>query len=160
MNCRHCSYPLWNLRSGQCPECGTGFAPSEFRFAKNSVCFCCPHCDQRYFGTGPDGHLEPRRFVCVGCGQQIEMDTMVLHPADGLDEPPHPGGCQPVARPAGTAAQAVVGHDGARGVLAAMADAVNPCGQPARAGVGIRGDRAPGVRGDPGGPGAAAEPRS
>lgn len=86
MNCRHCSYPLWNLRSGQCPECGTGFAPSEFRFAKNSVCFCCPHCDQRYFGTGPDGHLEPRRFVCVGCGQQIEMDTMVLHPADGLDE--------------------------------------------------------------------------
>ena len=86
MNCRHCSYPLWNLRSGQCPECGTGFAPSDFRFSKNSVCFCCPHCDQRYFGTGPDGHLEPRRFVCVGCGQQIEMDTMVLRPADGLDE--------------------------------------------------------------------------
>ena len=86
MHCKHCDYPLWNLRSRQCPECGTGFVPSEFRFALNTVRFCCPHCEQDYYGTGVNGHLEPRAFACVGCGRPMEMDEMVLLPTAGVDE--------------------------------------------------------------------------
>lgn len=86
MNCQHCDYPLWNLRSRTCPECGWAFLPSDFRFSKNSVRFCCPHCEQEYYGTGHNGHLDPSRFVCVGCGEQIGMDEMVLQPAEGVSE--------------------------------------------------------------------------
>ncbi|VAX42108.1 hypothetical protein MNBD_PLANCTO03-101, partial [hydrothermal vent metagenome] len=86
MNCKHCDYPLWNLRSRQCPECGVSFRPSEFRFAKNAVRYACPHCSQDYYGTGTNGHLEPRSFPCVSCGDRIDMDEMVLLPTEGVSE--------------------------------------------------------------------------
>ncbi len=86
MHCRGCDYPLWNLTTGTCPECGAVFAPSEFEFVPNSVRFCCPHCQQTYYGTGAKGHLVPRAFDCVKCGTTIDMDRMVLLPAEGVAE--------------------------------------------------------------------------
>ena len=86
MKCTHCEYRLWNLASRQCPECGTPFRPSEHSFVPNSVQFCCPHCEQPYYGTGPQGHLLPRSFDCVQCGRHVDMDEMVLRPAPGVDE--------------------------------------------------------------------------
>ncbi|MCH7814003.1 MAG: YIP1 family protein [Planctomycetes bacterium] len=86
MRCKNCDYRLWNLRSRQCPECGTPFCPSEFEFLPNRVEFGCPHCDLRYYGTGPRGHLEPVAFECSGCGQAVHMDEMVLLPAAGVAE--------------------------------------------------------------------------
>ncbi len=86
MRCKTCDYTLWNLRSRQCPECGSAFKPSDFEFVTNSVRFCCPHCGQDYYGTGESGHLEPRSFDCVRCGTRIEMDEMVLLPTEGVAE--------------------------------------------------------------------------
>lgn len=86
MRCKTCDYTLWNLRSRQCPECGSAFKPSEFAFVTNSVRFCCPHCGQDYYGTGQDGHLEPRSFDCVRCAAHIDMDEMVLLPTEGVEE--------------------------------------------------------------------------
>ncbi|MCW5777250.1 MAG: YIP1 family protein [Phycisphaeraceae bacterium] len=86
MRCKTCDYTLWNLRSRQCPECGSPFKPSDFSFVTNSVRFCCPHCGQDYYGTGLDGHLEPRTFDCVRCGTRIDMDEMVLLPTEGVAE--------------------------------------------------------------------------
>lgn len=86
MHCRTCDYPLWNLTTGTCPECGAVFAPSEFEFVPNSVRFCCPHCQQTYYGTGAKGHLVPQAFDCVKCGTTIDMDRMVLLPAEGVAE--------------------------------------------------------------------------
>ena len=62
MRCKNCDYRLWNLVSRQCPECGTEFLPHEFEFVLNSVRFCCPYCQQDYYGTGDKGHLEPIEF--------------------------------------------------------------------------------------------------
>ena len=87
MRCRECDYALWNLKTRQCPECGSQFAPDEFDFRPNSVRFCCPHCDQAYYGTDARGHLEPSAFACVTCGRHLSMDDMVLLPAEGLEEP-------------------------------------------------------------------------
>src|SRR5688572_3956647 len=86
MRCKTCDYPLWNLKARQCPECGRAFVPSEFEFVLNSVRFCCQHCDQAYYGTGPRGELVPADFVCVACGQRTRMDDMVLRPAQGVEE--------------------------------------------------------------------------
>jgi hypothetical protein len=86
MNCKTCQYRLWNLTTRRCPECGTPFLPSEHEFAANSVQFCCPHCGQAYYGTGPKGHLVPSDFNCVSCGRPVRMDDMVLRPTAGLDE--------------------------------------------------------------------------
>jgi len=86
MRCKGCDYPLWNLTARICPECGRPFAPSEFEFIKNSVRFCCPHCNQDYYGTGPAGHLVPSEFACVRCAQPITMDQMVLLPTAGVSE--------------------------------------------------------------------------
>ncbi|MCK4660646.1 MAG: YIP1 family protein [Phycisphaerae bacterium] len=86
MRCKICDYRLWNLRSRQCPECGTPFRPSEFEFVVNSVQFCCPHCNRAYYGTGPQGHLIPTEFDCTSCSAHIHMDEMVLLPAEGLEE--------------------------------------------------------------------------
>lgn len=83
MNCQTCGYPLWNIEARVCPECGAAFAPSQFSFAPGSVRFCCPGCDQAYYGTDALGHLVPRRFACVRCARQVEMDEMVLRPAIG-----------------------------------------------------------------------------
>ena len=86
MRCRGCEYPLWNIAPGPCPECGRPFRPSERAFAPASVAFCCPACDQAYFGTSTKGHLVPDRFDCVGCGQALEMDSMVVRPASDRPE--------------------------------------------------------------------------
>lgn len=86
MRCKNCDYPLWQIRDRRCPECGTGFRPSEFEFVLNSVRFCCPHCNQAYYGTGPRGHLMPSTFACVSCNQTVSMDDMVLLPTEGVRE--------------------------------------------------------------------------
>ena len=86
MRCRNCGYRLWNLKSRQCPECGTPFQPSDYDFVPNAVHFACPHCDQRYYGTGDRGHLVPIEFECPGCHQHVHMDEMVVLPTPGVDE--------------------------------------------------------------------------
>jgi hypothetical protein len=86
MHCKNCGYPLWNLKARQCPECGTPFRPGEFEFVANSVQFCCPHCEQVYYGTGRKGHLVPQAFTCVKCGREVHMDEMLLRPATGIEE--------------------------------------------------------------------------
>lgn len=86
MHCKTCDYPLWNITSNKCPECGEAYRPSDYEFVPNSVRFCCPHCQQTYYGTGFDGHLVPKEFACVNCSNQIHMDQMVLLPAEGVEE--------------------------------------------------------------------------
>ncbi|MCC6949871.1 MAG: hypothetical protein IT433_00340 [Phycisphaerales bacterium] len=86
MNCKACEYPLWNLTSRTCPECGAPFKPSDFEFALNAVRFCCPHCAQEYYGTGARGHLVPSYFNCVSCGKPVHMDECVLLPTAGVRE--------------------------------------------------------------------------
>lgn len=86
MKCKTCEYPLWQMKPGACPECGTHFKPSEFEFVTNSVKFCCPHCAQDYYGTGKNGHLEPPAFDCVKCGSAVTMDEMQLLPTTGVKE--------------------------------------------------------------------------
>ncbi len=86
MRCQHCDYSLWNLTARACTECGTDFKPSEYTFSPNKVCFCCPDCQQTYFGQDAQGHLQPPTFDCVQCGQQIHMDEMVLRPAPGASD--------------------------------------------------------------------------
>lgn len=86
MRCPSCQYALWNIEARRCPECGTGFAPSQFRFQPDAVKFCCPHCRQAYYGTDDAGLLTPRAFTCVGCRKPVELDQMILAPAEGVDE--------------------------------------------------------------------------
>ena len=87
MWCKRCDYALWNLPSRVCPECGEPFKPSEFEFVPNTVEFCCPHCEQPYYGATPKtGHLEPREFICVQCGRRVHMDEMMMRPAPGVKE--------------------------------------------------------------------------
>ncbi|MBX3374431.1 MAG: YIP1 family protein [Phycisphaeraceae bacterium] len=82
MLCRTCEYPLWDLPTRVCPECGAPFRPGEFEFERGQVRFCCPHCDQAYYGTGPRGELVPSQFTCVSCNRAIGMDDMVVRPVD------------------------------------------------------------------------------
>lgn len=86
MRCRQCEYTLWNLPTRNCPECGGGFLPSDYEFAPNAVQFCCPHCNQPYYGTDEKGHLVPRAFQCVKCNAPVDMDQMVLRPAAGVKD--------------------------------------------------------------------------
>lgn len=86
MRCRTCDYPLWNIRPRECPECGSPFRPSEYEFTLNSVRFCCPSCNQAYYGTGQKGHLVPPQFDCVSCGRPMSMDDAVLLPTEGVAE--------------------------------------------------------------------------
>lgn len=86
MRCKTCDYRLWNLATRTCPECGAPFLPSEFEFVPGAVQFCCPHCQQAYYGTDDKGRLVPSAFTCVQCAQPIEMDQMVLRPAGGVHE--------------------------------------------------------------------------
>lgn len=84
MRCRTCEYPLWNLPARQCPECGAPFKPSDFDFAKQKVRFCCPNCDQQYFGTDQRGHLVPPQFNCVACGVPVSIDDMIVRQLAGV----------------------------------------------------------------------------
>ena len=86
MKCPACEYELWSLKAGPCPECGRPFKPSDFDFLANAVRFCCPHCDQAYYGTSATGQLEPSEFDCVSCGTHITVDEMVLRPAEALGQ--------------------------------------------------------------------------
>ncbi len=86
MKCKACDYRLWNLPARRCPECGTPFRPSEYEFIPGKVRFSCPHCGQCYYGTDEKGHLVPPEFDCTSCGQHIQMDEMVLLPAEGVAE--------------------------------------------------------------------------
>ena len=86
MFCRGCDYPLWNMAPGPCPECGHAFKPTDYEFVPASVAFCCPHCDQSYFGTSFKGHLVPPRFKCIQCGERIHIDSMVVRPAKDRPE--------------------------------------------------------------------------
>ena len=82
MRCLKCEYPLWDLAPGRCPECGESFDPTDHRFKNGSVAFCCPHCDQTYFGEGEDGHLVPQQFDCVSCGQRISESECIVRPRE------------------------------------------------------------------------------
>ncbi|MCC7407263.1 MAG: hypothetical protein IT442_04280 [Phycisphaeraceae bacterium] len=86
MRCPQCDYRLWNLTTRACPECGRPFKPTDFEFLPHTVAFCCPHCDQPYYGQSDKGHLIPPEFDCVQCGRRLHMDQMVLRPAPGLEE--------------------------------------------------------------------------
>lgn len=86
MRCKGCGYSLWNVPGRTCPECGRGFAPSEFEFRPNTVEFCCPGCMQQYYGTDKDGLPVPREFACVQCGVACSLDTMVLRLAPGTTD--------------------------------------------------------------------------
>lgn len=86
MRCPDCDYPLWNIKARECPECGRPFRPSEFDFIPDAVRFCCPACDTAYYGTGERGQLVPDAFECVRCARPIDMDRMVLRPAEGVHE--------------------------------------------------------------------------
>lgn len=81
-----CNYPLWNLPERICPECGTGFKPSDFEFVPSAAQFCCRGCMQPYYGTTWQGHLSPMEFACVRCGRHVHMDDTVVLPTAGIDE--------------------------------------------------------------------------
>src|SRR5688500_7671887 len=87
MRCKSCDYSLWNLKARECPECGAGFVPSDFEFVPGAVRFCCPKCDQEYYGNGAKGHITPRQFTCVTCASVVDLDEMILRPRDGIEEP-------------------------------------------------------------------------
>jgi len=86
MRCKGCGYSLWNVPGRTCPECGRGFAPSEFEFQANAVEFCCPGCMQQYYGTDEHGLPVPRAFDCVKCCAACELDSMILRVAPGVRE--------------------------------------------------------------------------
>lgn len=86
MRCKGCDYALFEIAARACPECGLPFKPSDFDFTLNSVRFCCPHCRQAYYGTDTRGHLEPRRFVCVSCANEVDMDDMVVATREEVPE--------------------------------------------------------------------------
>lgn len=86
MKCQTCEYSLWNIAPGPCPECGTVFDPTQFEFPEGVVRFCCPHCDQAYFGDGPGGHLVPSHFQCVECGGEVEERACTIRPVAGYSD--------------------------------------------------------------------------
>ena len=86
MHCLKCDYPLWNLAPGSCPECGTSFKPTDHEFSLGQVRFCCPDCDQAYYGDGPAGHLQPAEFECVSCRRWLSEDECVIRPLVGEAE--------------------------------------------------------------------------
>ena len=86
MHCLKCDYPLWNLAPGSCPECGTQFKPTDCEFPVGQARFCCPDCDQAYYGDGPEGHLQPSEFECVSCNRHLTEDDCIIRPLEGEDE--------------------------------------------------------------------------
>lgn len=86
MRCNGCSYPLWNITARQCPECGKGFNPGEYEFTPGLVQFCCPACNQVYYGTDARGQMLPPEFACAGCGQPMSAAAAVVRIKPGVRE--------------------------------------------------------------------------
>ena len=87
MRCLKCDYPLWDLSPGNCPECGEPFDPTTHQFRPGVVRFCCPECDQSYYGDGEGGHLRPSRFKCIKCDRTIDESECIVRPReDGSHE--------------------------------------------------------------------------
>ena len=78
MRCTKCNYSLFDIRERVCPECGEPFAISAHFFEHCGVRFCCPHCDQQYYGTDEKGHLVPIHFNCVKCHNHISMNQTIV----------------------------------------------------------------------------------
>lgn len=78
MRCAKCNYSLFDIRERICPECGGPIVISKHIFDHCGVRFCCPHCDQQYYGTDPNGHLVPRQFNCICCHNHISMNEMIV----------------------------------------------------------------------------------
>ena len=92
MRCSNCNYSLWNQPAPadgsprQCPECGTAYTVDRYAFAHAAVEFSCPKCSKVYYGTDEKGHLVPREFDCVGCGEHLAMERCTLRPAPGVSD--------------------------------------------------------------------------
>jgi hypothetical protein len=78
MRCTKCNYSLFDIRERICPECGEPFAISARTFDHCGVRFCCPHCDQQYYGTDEKGHLVPIHFNCLTCHNHISMNQTIV----------------------------------------------------------------------------------
>lgn len=87
MRCRQCNYPLWNLSSPQCPECGTGFDLRSYTFAPGTVAFGCPHCGALHGGTGPQ-YLPATTdtATCQSCAQPMSVMHMRVVPLSDQTE--------------------------------------------------------------------------
>ncbi|MSR28333.1 MAG: YIP1 family protein [Phycisphaerales bacterium] len=85
MRCRQCSYELWNMVPGRCPECGRIWSFEEYRFRPRLAQFLCPHCETAYAGTDERGLPTPREFPCRSCGKDISLGGMRALPAPGTD---------------------------------------------------------------------------
>ena len=85
MRCRHCSYELWNLVPGVCPECGNQWRFEAYRFRPGRVQFLCPKCEQNYAGTDEQGLPTPREFSCTRCNESVALASMRAIPAPGSD---------------------------------------------------------------------------
>jgi hypothetical protein len=87
MHCTNCSYPLWDISARTCPECGEGFNPANYDFPPCGVRFCCPACDQAYYGTTRQGQLNPAEFACAGCGAPMSAAVAVVRLKPDASEP-------------------------------------------------------------------------
>jgi predicted RNA-binding Zn-ribbon protein involved in translation (DUF1610 family) len=76
MRCIKCDYPLWNLDTPRCPECGAGFTLRHYRFRPYSVLFVCPLCGHEHVGAGPQYLPRLRGDRCKGCGRTIDPFAM------------------------------------------------------------------------------------
>ena len=85
MRCRKCSYQLWNMVPGACPECGQSWSFTAYRFRPGKTQFLCPHCQHSYAGSDSQGLPEPHEFACVECGNAVTLAGMRALPAPGSD---------------------------------------------------------------------------
>ncbi len=85
MRCRNCSYELWNMVPGACPECGKHWAFTDYRFRPGRAQFLCSHCQHSYAGSAPQGLPAPQEFSCVECGNAVTLAGMRALPAPGSD---------------------------------------------------------------------------
>jgi hypothetical protein len=76
MRCTKCDYPLWNLSTPRCPECGQPFSLRDFRFEPGSVAFACVHCGRWHEGHGPQYLPSPPGGRCIQCGGVADRHGM------------------------------------------------------------------------------------